>query len=483
MLGLLLGVALLGVALARQTSTVSIPHVGPESGHVQANVTYCTAGGLDLKMDLYLPALPDARPAPVAVYIHGGGWQEGDKNWIDRILPADRLVARGYVVAAPNYRLAPWSQWPAQIEDVKCAVRYLRAHATTYHLDPARIGVWGESAGGHLAAMLGLAGPDAGFEGTGGWADQSSAVQAVVDMCGPTDFTDLDLNLPTRIQAQLLLGRQPDTALLRRISPISYARRDAPPFLIFQGDKDTLVAPRNSQRLQAALLAAGATSTLVMVKNSEHVFAPAGGPTQPSVPEIDDQAVAFFDRYLQPMPLSFRTFPQTGKTVGGAFLTYWEAHGGVAALGYPVSEALAPPAGDGVPVGQYFERALLEYHPGASPAGEVVPAPLGARAYAARYPGGAPDQQPSPDPAAQRFPATGRRLGGIFLAYWQTHAGPDILGDPVSDELLEPSASGGPPLRVQYFERGVLEVHPENAAPYTVLPARLGARAWPGGNG
>ena len=107
------------------------------------------------------------------------------------MLSAADLTARGYVVAAIDYRLAPQYKWPAQIEDVKCAVRYLRTNAATYGIDPSRIGSWGESSGAHLASMLGVTDPSAGFEGKEGKLDQSTTVQVVVDMCGPTDFSSV----------------------------------------------------------------------------------------------------------------------------------------------------------------------------------------------------------------------------------------------------------------------------------------------------
>ncbi len=475
--------ALLGAGLfwtfGYQMSTDSTPHVLAESGIVQANVTYCTGNGIDLKLDLYLPPPLTAAPAPVAVYVHGGGWQEGDKNWIDRVLPADRLVARGYVVAALNYRLAPRHTWPAQIEDAKCAIRYLRAHAATYHLDPDRIGVWGESAGGHLAALLGLAGPDAGFEGQGGYADQSSRVQAVVDMCGPADFTTLDLNLSNRLMAQMLLGTQPDPDILRRVSPVSYARKDAPPFLILHGDKDPLVAYSNSQHLYDALHNAGAPVTFITVKNAGHVFSPSGGVMSPTVPEIDSMVVAFFDKALGNNGATIRTFPQTGKTARGPFLAYWTAHGGVAALGYPVSEPVQERRADGrAYTVQYFERAALEFHPDNPVGGTVVPARLGVARLQQKYPAGIPDAMPNTAAGSVLFTQTGKRLGGAFLAYWRAHDGEATLGYPVSDEFTEVADLDSRPYRVQYFERAVLEAHPANPAPFAVVPAQLGTLAY-----
>ncbi len=474
------GALLLLIALLTgypQQPFVPVVSASPEAGILQRDVTYCTAGGVPLLMDVYTPPLPDAQPAPVAVYIHGGGWESGDKSWIPRIVPPEILVGRGYVVVAVNYRLAPTYHWPAQIEDVKCAIRYLRANAAQYHLDPARIGVWGESAGGHLAAMLGLAGPDAGFEGQGGYADQSSAVQAVVDISGPSDFSQFAQNPANILQAFLLLGHPPTTTEVRTVSPITYARPDAPPFLIYQGDQDDLVAPIHAQKLDAALRAVGAPVSLVMVQNSGHVFAPVGGPTRPTIPEVQGQIADFFDRTLPNAAATIRTFPATGKSVRGAFLREWTAQGGLPQPGYPVSEALQERAADGTTVTvQYFERGVLEQPPGAT--GGVTLRRLGADLYRQLYPQGAPGQTAHTGPEAVLFAPTGKWLGGPFLTYWQAHGGLVQQGYPLSDEFMEAADPDGPAYRVQYFERAVFEYHPENAPPYDILLRPLGTLAY-----
>ncbi|MGI8588668.1 MAG: alpha/beta hydrolase fold domain-containing protein [Chloroflexia bacterium] len=454
---LLLGVPLAWVYAAPNPAP-STPRVTPESGIVRANLTYCRGGDADLKLDLYLPQPLDAGPVPVAVYVHGGGWQEGDKTWITRILPAERLVARGYAVAALDYRLAPRYPWPAPINDAKCAIRFLRAEAATYGLDAGRIGVWGESAGGQLAAMLGLAGPDAGLEGNGGYADQSSRVQAVVTMSAPTDFTGLDLNPLNRVSSQMLLGKQPDAALLRQVSPVTYATASAPPFLIFHGDSDAIVSPRHAQALYDALRRAGAAPTLVTVKHGGHVFAPVGGTASPNIAEIDAQVIDFFDRELH-NTAAFRTFTQTGKTVRGPFLTYWQ-DGGTARFGYPISEALQETGADGKQyVTQYFQRAVLTWHPDSPPTARVVPLPLGSIRLAQKYPQGAPGQ--------------GQRPVGAFLQTWQALGGLSALGPAISGELTEASELDGRTYQVQYFESGMLEYHPDAVPPQALL-AQLG---------
>ena len=273
----------------------------PDAGPLVDNVTYCTVGGVELKLDLFL-AKPSYRgPRPLLVYVHGGGWTEGDKTWVDRIMSSGELALHGYTVAAVNYRLAPRHPWPAQIEDVKCAIRFLRAHSQEYNIDPDRIGVWGESAGGHLAAMLGLTGPEDGLEGNGGYHEQSSRVQAVVDMFGPADLVAMGAEAPqNRLMGYLLLGTTPSEARLRSASPIPYASPDDPPFLLMHGEKDDLVSFSHSTALRDRLLAAGVPVTLVPVRNGSHVFVPRGGPISPSGQEIKALATRFFDLYLNP---------------------------------------------------------------------------------------------------------------------------------------------------------------------------------------
>ena len=122
--------AVLAWVYAAPNPAPNTPAITPESGRVVPNISYCRGAGADLKLDLYLPQPLEDRPAPLAVYLHGGGWQEGDKTWIGRILPADTLTARGYAVAAVDYRLAPGYSWPAPLEDAECAIRFLRSPPT-----------------------------------------------------------------------------------------------------------------------------------------------------------------------------------------------------------------------------------------------------------------------------------------------------------------------------------------------------------------
>lgn len=265
-------------------------------GTTESDITYCTVGGVELKLDLYFPSDLDG-PWPVAIYIHGGAWQGGDKSGGAGYREVPDLVDHGYLVASVNYRLAPRHHFPAMIEDVKCAVRYLRAHATTYNLDPGRIGAWGSSAGGHLVALLGVTDRGDGFEGGGQFQDQSSRVQAVVDMFGPADIrlgTDAVLTL------ERVFGTSDTSApILEIASPVVYASADDPPFLILHGTEDPIVPQAHSEALYRALTDAGVEASLVLVENAGHGFASMNGQIDPSRPEITALVIAFFDSILK----------------------------------------------------------------------------------------------------------------------------------------------------------------------------------------
>ena len=269
----------------------------------RSTVEYCRPHGVPLAMDVYPPlaGTRNARPAPVVLYVHGGGMILGDRKTTglgaslanhDGALftgVRQRLNARGFVVASIDYRLPPATAWPAQIQDAKCAVRFLRAHADALHIDPARIGAWGSSAGATLACLLGLAGPAAGFD-VGQYTTQSSAVRAVVDMFSPADLTDIDDSSPvTRTAVRVGLGNSTDVR--RAASPITYVRGGAPPFLILHGTDDQDVRPRHSERLARELRAHGVPATLIPVYGTGHSVDTAG--QQPSPERLTGTIVDF----------------------------------------------------------------------------------------------------------------------------------------------------------------------------------------------
>jgi aldose sugar dehydrogenase len=171
-----------------------------------------------------------------------------------------------------------------------------------------------------------------------------------------------------------------------------------------------------------------------------------------------------------------RTFPETNKTVRGIFLDYWDAHGGLPQQGYPISELLTEVSDlDGKAYTmQYFERAVFEYHPEHQPPNNVLLSQLGTFQYRKKYPNGAPNQQPNTSAGSRLFTETGKRVGGRFLEYWQANGGLAQQGLPISEEFTEKSDLDGKQYRVQYFERAVFELHPENQAPYDVLLSQLG---------
>jgi len=158
------------------------------SGYIaHRDLVFGKADGIELTLDLYLPSNP-IRSVPLIIYIHGGGWRGLDKSWCPYPM---RFLTLEYAVASINYRLAPDATFPAQLHDCKAAVRWLRAHAEDFHFLGDRIGVWGDSAGGHLAAMLGVTGKRPELEGNCGTPGVSSQVQAVCDWFGPTDLVSI----------------------------------------------------------------------------------------------------------------------------------------------------------------------------------------------------------------------------------------------------------------------------------------------------
>ncbi|MFN8643067.1 MAG: alpha/beta hydrolase [Candidatus Binatia bacterium] len=262
---------------------------------VRRDVQYCVAGRTQLTMDVYAPRAVDPPPRPLVIYVHGGGFGRGDKNTSTARAYMAEMVSRGFVGASVNYRLAPSSGFPAMLEDVKCAVRYFRANSSTYRVDPNRIGIMGSSAGGQLASMTGVTDARARFEGSGGYANQSSRVQAVVDLFGFADLTALP-----RPQRDSLLKVFGSPAGLAAGSPINYVTSDDPPFLIMHGDRDRSVPLSQSEALLQRLRAARVPATLYVVNNADHGFEATGaGPVSPDRDTRLDIIGDFFTRTLR----------------------------------------------------------------------------------------------------------------------------------------------------------------------------------------
>jgi acetyl esterase/lipase len=273
------------VALAQKKPKASAVPKLPEGVKVLRDLAYVTGGHERNKLDLYLPEKSD-HPLPLIVWIHGGGWQAGSK---DRC-PGVRLIAKGYAVASINYRFSQDAIFPAQIEDCKAAIRWLRANAQKYQLDPEHIGVWGGSAGGHLVALLGTTAAVKALEGSGGNPEQSSRVQAVVDWYGPANFLTIE-SLSTR--SNLIGGDlQENKEKSAQASPVTYVSRDAAPFLIMHGDKDERVPLSQSQELAESLKKAGVEVTLVVVPGAVHG-------SQFNEPENMQRIEDFFNKHLR----------------------------------------------------------------------------------------------------------------------------------------------------------------------------------------
>jgi len=265
----------------------------PDSVTFEPDIVYGDAGGRPLKLDLVLPKASGDQLRPLIVFIHGGGWRSGDKaGGVARVVP---FVATGnYVGASIGYRLSGEAIWPAQIHDCKAAIRWLRANAAKYRIDPERIGVWGSSAGGHLVNMLGTSGDVKELEGECGSPEASSRVQCVVPFCGPANF------LATRrfeggrspSAVDLLLGGKLDDKqeLAKQASPITYVTKDDPPFLIVHGTADNTVPFEQAEMFSEALKKAGVDVTLVKVLGGSHAV---GGE------EVMQRVQAFFEKHLR----------------------------------------------------------------------------------------------------------------------------------------------------------------------------------------
>ena len=288
----------------------------PAEVKAERDIRYVPDGDAPQSLDLYLPEKESDKPLPVVVYIHGGGWHAGSKAgcWS---LP---LVKEGYAAASVEYRFSDKAKFPAQIQDCQAAIRWLRANSKKYHLDPDHIGVMGDSAGGHLSALLGTSGGKKIFPAIGGNEDQSDRVQAVCDFYGPTDFTKvmaqaeadeknvksvIKFNMPSDPYSSLIgvkLGE--DETKGEAVSPIHYVSKDNPPFLIFHGTKDALVPLAQSEELVELLKKAGVPVHLQVFEGAGH-----GGPVflqPPSRAMIKN----FFDKNLKGIDVKVEWLPE-----------------------------------------------------------------------------------------------------------------------------------------------------------------------------
>jgi len=265
---------------------------------VFAGISYGLISGYrPLQLDVWVPAV--STPPPLVVWIHGGAWLSGDRRYLPETLRPnqlfDALLGVGLAVASVDYRHARETPFPAQLHDVKAALRYLRLHATELRVDVTRVGVWGESAGGHLAALLALTADRDDLEGDVGVPGSAGGVDAVVDWYGVADPDALPrmsppaaelMQLPEHPQDLLLAGAGPatraDAAPLRQVHP------GAPPFLLLHGASDRRVRPMNSEHLAAKLRARHEPVTLEIVPDTSHIGLLNGFVSPRFSPTLDD---------------------------------------------------------------------------------------------------------------------------------------------------------------------------------------------------
>ena len=259
----------------------------------EKDVVYGRAGDVELKLNLSRPKETQGE-RPCIVVIHGGGWAGGDRSQHDE--HTWQFAKAGYVSATIGYRLAPTHRFPAQVHDVKAAVRFLRANAEKYGLDPHRIGAVGFSAGAHLSMMLATMDKEDGLEGDGGSPDQPSKVQAAVAYFGPTDLAATDI--PPQVNGILknFIGGTPaeKPREYRQASPITYVSPGDAPMLLFQGTRDPLVPHTQAYSMIEAMTRYNIPGRVELLINGNHGWGGA------ELKHTMEQTFAFFDRYLKP---------------------------------------------------------------------------------------------------------------------------------------------------------------------------------------
>ncbi len=267
--------------------------VVPDSVIFERGIEFSNPDNQHLQINLARPKQGNG-PFPVVLCIHGGGFRAGTREGYDRLCVT--LAAQGYVAATVTYRLAPAYPFPAAVEDCKTSVRWLRAHAADYHLDPHRIGVMGGSAGGHLALFLGVTAGVVAFEGEG-HREQSSAVDCVVSVYGPSDFTQsYGKSVDAHEVLPLFFGGNLETRRREHIvgSPLYWVTPQAPPTLCIHGTEDKYVAHEQAVWMVDRLKAASVEAELLTLPGAGHGF--KGDDAE----KADAAMLAFFDRHLKP---------------------------------------------------------------------------------------------------------------------------------------------------------------------------------------
>ena len=284
-------------ALAVCTGMVSMVAVkaAPPKLTIDQDLAYSKLGSRELKLDIARPAEGDG-PFPAVLVIHGGAWRQGNKADVRPILP--QFVEHGYVAVSPEYRFCPQDAFPAQIHDVKAAVRWLKVNAKKYRIDPDRIGAMGFSAGGHLSLMLGLTSPNDGLEGDVSAGAPDSRVKAVVNYFGPTDLAAKDIPDICKPWVKDFLGGspqdRPDAAA--KASPLTFVSKDDAPVLTFQGTKDSLVPYTQAIKLAEAMNSAGVPGRVELILGADHGWGGA------EMARTVNETFGFLDRYLKAEP-------------------------------------------------------------------------------------------------------------------------------------------------------------------------------------
>lgn len=257
-------------------------------------IVYGEAAGEKLTMDYYAPAGPG--PHPIAIIVHGGGYIGGTSKNGSEAYCADFLAPAGYAVFSINYRLAPKYPYPAMVQDVQRAIRFIRAHASEWSADPKRMALVGGSAGGYLSNMAGLLSSD-GDQAAKDPVDRESArVQAVVTLFGPSDFRGKPMNDNVRALLDAPIKEKGQDAVFAEASPITHVSKSAPPFLLIHGDKDEAVPFTESTNLQQALRTVGVRCDLIRIPNGPH--ATGGWYKVPGVPDWERQMTEWLNQTL-----------------------------------------------------------------------------------------------------------------------------------------------------------------------------------------
>ena len=262
----------------------------------EKNIEYSNPDDQHLQLNMARPK-DGAGPFPAVICIHGGGFRAGTREGFNRLCL--QLAERGYVAVTVSYRLAPKYQFPAAVHDVKAAVRWMRANAEKYQIDPDRIGTTGGSAGGHLAQFLGVTSGVKKFEGDGGNLEYSSHVKCVVNFYGPSDFTkSYDASVDAKDVLPLFLGGNLQQERHRHIesSPLYWVTPEAAPTLFVHGTKDAYVAHEQAEWIVERMKAADVEATLMTIEGGDHGF----GSSSPEVKEkIENARFEFFEKHLK----------------------------------------------------------------------------------------------------------------------------------------------------------------------------------------